>query len=129
MATPGGEWGQSTYLDKGKGWHGSGPGPQAFENLENGTALLVTLSPHIVDPPFATQTPQMLLDTGTPESLVEASNYIAAIEHRQGLKIACIEEIAYTSKFIDRARLESIIEELRPGDYRDYLNSVLEEEG
>ncbi len=71
----------------------------------------------------------MLLDTGTPESLVEASNYIAAIEHRQGLKIACIEEIAYTSKFIDRARLQSIIEELRPGDYRDYLKSVLEEEG
>ncbi len=69
------------------------------------------------------------LDTGTPESLVEASNYIAAIEHRQGLKIACIEEIAYTSKFIDRARLQSIISELRPGDYRDYLKSVLEEEG
>jgi len=67
------------------------------------------------------------LDTGTPESLAEASNYIAAIEHRQGLKVACLEEIAYASGFIDRAGLESIVASLRASDYRDYLESVLRE--
>jgi glucose-1-phosphate thymidylyltransferase len=67
------------------------------------------------------------LDTGTPESLAEASNYIAAIEHRQGLKVACLEEIAYSNGFIDRAQLASIVAALRPGDYRDYLKAVLEE--
>jgi glucose-1-phosphate thymidylyltransferase len=67
------------------------------------------------------------LDTGTPESLSEASNYIAAIEHRQGLKIACLEEIAYSSGFIDRPHLESLVASLRSGDYRDYLQAVLQE--
>jgi len=65
------------------------------------------------------------LDTGTPDSLYEASNYIAAIEHRQGLKIACIEEIAYTAGFIDRAQLDKIVSTLPPSDYRSYLHSVL----
>jgi glucose-1-phosphate thymidylyltransferase len=67
------------------------------------------------------------LDTGTPDSLAEASNYIAAIEHRQGLKVACIEEIAYSSGFIDRGHLEAIVASLRSSDYRDYLESVLQE--
>jgi len=67
------------------------------------------------------------LDTGTTESLAEASNYIAAIEHRQGLKVACIEEIAYCNGFIDRAGLEEIVGALRPSDYREYLESVLQE--
>jgi len=67
------------------------------------------------------------LDTGTPESLLEAANYIAAIEHRQGLKIACLEEIAYSNRFIDRAQLEAIVAGIRSGDYRDYLASVLQE--
>ena len=67
------------------------------------------------------------LDTGTPGSLIEASNYIAAIENRQGLKVACLEEIAYGNGFIDRPGLESIITALRPSDYREYLQGVLEE--
>jgi glucose-1-phosphate thymidylyltransferase len=67
------------------------------------------------------------LDTGTPESLAEASNYIAAIEHRQGLKVACLEEIAFANGFIDRSHLASIVQALRGGDYRDYLESVLQE--
>jgi len=67
------------------------------------------------------------LDTGTPESLLEASSYIAAIEHRQGLKVACLEEIAYSNGFIDRAHLESLLAGLRASDYRDYLQAVLQE--
>ncbi len=67
------------------------------------------------------------LDTGTPESLAEASNYIAAIEHRQGLKVACLEEIAFSNGFIDRAQLASIVAALRSSDYRDYLQAVLDE--
>jgi len=67
------------------------------------------------------------LDTGTPESLSEAGNYIAAIEHRQGLKVACLEEIAFTAGFIDRAGLDKIVNGLRSSDYKDYLAGVLEE--
>jgi glucose-1-phosphate thymidylyltransferase len=67
------------------------------------------------------------LDTGTPESLTEASNYMAAIEHRQGLKVACIEEIAFSNGFIDRPKLEALVAALRPGDYRAYLESVLQD--
>ena len=67
------------------------------------------------------------LDTGTQASLLEASNYIATIEHRQGLKIACLEEVAYRMGFIDRAQLEATISALPKGEYRDYLRIVSEE--
>ena len=59
------------------------------------------------------------LDTGTQTSLLEAGNYIATIEHRQGLKIACLEEAAYRMDFIDQAQLERIVDELPKGEYRD----------
>ena len=64
------------------------------------------------------------LDTGTHESLLDAGEYIAAIEKRQGLKIACLEEIAYQSGFIDREQLERIIETLPDAPYRKYLEMV-----
>jgi glucose-1-phosphate thymidylyltransferase len=67
------------------------------------------------------------LDTGTPDSLYEASNYIAAIEHRQGLKIACLEEIAYTAGFIDRSQFAALVSSLSQSDYRTYLQSVLQD--
>jgi glucose-1-phosphate thymidylyltransferase len=68
------------------------------------------------------------LDTGTQTSLLEAANYIATIEHRQGLKVACLEEIALRAGFIDRRQLSRLID-LRPkGEYRDYLRLVAEEE-
>ena len=67
------------------------------------------------------------LDTGTQTSLLEAGNYIATIEHRQGLKIACLEEVAYRSGFIDRSGLERIIDGLPKGEYREYLKLVSEE--
>jgi glucose-1-phosphate thymidylyltransferase len=64
------------------------------------------------------------LDTGTQTSLLEAGNYIATIEHRQGLKIACLEEVAYRMNFIDQTQLEGIIDGLPKGEYREYLRLV-----
>jgi len=65
------------------------------------------------------------LDTGTPVSLMEASNYIAAIEHRQGLKIACLEEIAYAKGYVDRVQFELLIAALPRSEYRAYLEQSL----
>jgi glucose-1-phosphate thymidylyltransferase len=67
------------------------------------------------------------LDTGTPESLLAASTFIETIEQRQGLKISCLEEIAYRMKFIDRAQLESLAEGYGESDYGQYLTRVLDE--
>jgi glucose-1-phosphate thymidylyltransferase len=67
------------------------------------------------------------LDTGTQTSLLEAGNYIATIEHRQGLKVACLEEVAVRMGFIAQADLTKIIDQLPKGEYRDYLRMVCEE--
>jgi glucose-1-phosphate thymidylyltransferase len=67
------------------------------------------------------------LDTGTQTSLLEAGNYIATIEHRQGLKIACLEEVALRMGFINQSQLSSIIDRLPKGEYRDYLRVVCDE--
>ena len=67
------------------------------------------------------------LDTGTTSALLEASNYIATIEHRQGLKIACLEEVAVRMGFITQSDLAKIIEGLPKNDYRDYLRMVCDE--
>jgi glucose-1-phosphate thymidylyltransferase len=68
------------------------------------------------------------LDTGTQSTLLEASNYIATIEHRQGLKIACLEEVAFRMGFITQNDLSRIIDRLPKGEYRDYLTTVCDEE-
>jgi glucose-1-phosphate thymidylyltransferase len=68
------------------------------------------------------------LDTGTQTSLLEAGNYIATIEHRQGLKVACLEEIALRMRFITQSQLEKTIDRLPKGEYRDYLRMVCQEE-
>ena len=67
------------------------------------------------------------LDTGTTTTLLEASNYIATIEHRQGLKIACLEEVAFRAGFITESQLGAIIDRLPKGEYRDYLRMVSDE--
>jgi glucose-1-phosphate thymidylyltransferase len=67
------------------------------------------------------------LDTGTQTSLLEAGNYIATIEHRQGLKIACLEEVALRTGFITQSQLSKIIDRLPKGEYRDYLQLVCDE--
>ena len=65
------------------------------------------------------------LDTGTFESLLQASQFVEVIEHRQGLKIGCIEEIAYRMKFIDDAKLEEISQPLLKSGYGVYLMKLL----
>ena len=67
------------------------------------------------------------LDTGTHESLLEASHFIETIERRQGLKIACPEEIAYRMGYIDRAQLERLAEPMKKNAYGQYLLDVLKE--
>jgi glucose-1-phosphate thymidylyltransferase len=67
------------------------------------------------------------LDTGTTTTLLEASNYIATIEHRQGLKIACLEEVALRAGFITESQLATTIDRLPKGEYRDYLRMVCDE--
>jgi len=65
------------------------------------------------------------LDTGTHESLLEAAHFIETIERRQGLKIACPEEIAYRMGFIDAAQLEALVQPLEKSGYGEYLRRVL----
>ena len=65
------------------------------------------------------------LDTGTHSSLLQASNYIQAIEERQGLKIACIEEIAYRLGYIDKKALTRLAREMKGNEYGDYLLNIL----
>ena len=67
------------------------------------------------------------LDTGTQESLLDASNYIAALQNRQGFKVACIEEIAFYKRFINATQMESLIAALPKNEYRQYLQDVLSE--
>jgi glucose-1-phosphate thymidylyltransferase len=67
------------------------------------------------------------LDTGTPESMLDAGEFIAIIEKRQGLKIACLEEIAYRMRFINRNQMESILSSMGNNTYRDYLVGVVQE--
>lgn len=68
------------------------------------------------------------LDTGTHQSLLEAGTFIATLEHRQGLKVACLEEIAYRMGFIGKDQLLKLADQYKEGDYRSYLMSVAEQE-
>ena len=68
------------------------------------------------------------LDTGTPESLMQAGNFVETIEARQGLKVACIEEVAYRMGYIDAHGLKRLAEPLR-NDYGRYLLDLLDDDG
>jgi len=70
-----------------------------------------------------------LLDTGTHESLLQASNFVGTIESRQGLKIACLEEIAYRQGFIDREALQRLGSALSKTSYGEYLLKLADDEG
>ncbi len=69
------------------------------------------------------------LDTGTHETLIQASTFIEAIESRQGLKVACIEEIAYRKGYIDAAQLEKLAQPLLKNNYGKYLADLLKVNG
>jgi glucose-1-phosphate thymidylyltransferase len=66
------------------------------------------------------------LDTGTTEALIQAANYVEAIESRQGLKIACLEEVAYRMGFITADQVELLAQKI-PNDYGSYLKAVIRE--
>ncbi len=67
------------------------------------------------------------LDTGTFDSLMQASQFVQLIEHRQGLKVGCIEEIAYRQGFISKEKLEGLAQPLMKSGYGQYLMRILEE--
>ena len=68
------------------------------------------------------------LDTGTFDSLMQASQFVEVIQSRQGLKISCIEEIAYRKGFINEGQLRKIAEPIRKSGYGEYLLKLLEQE-
>ncbi|MCE0561124.1 glucose-1-phosphate thymidylyltransferase RfbA [Limosilactobacillus fermentum] len=67
------------------------------------------------------------LDTGTHDSMMEASNFIATVEKRQNLKVACLEEIAYRMRYIDKEQLVKLAQPLKKNDYGKYLLRLVEE--
>src|SRR5690606_13340265 len=68
------------------------------------------------------------LDAGTPDSLIDSAVFVQTIEKRQGIKIACIEEIAYLNRFIDRTQLEKLANKFKSNNsYGDYLKKILSE--
>jgi glucose-1-phosphate thymidylyltransferase len=67
------------------------------------------------------------LDTGTPDSLLQASQFIQTVQERQGLRVACIEEIAWRMGFIDTAQLQALAAPLAKTDYGTYLRQIAQE--
>ena len=67
------------------------------------------------------------LDTGTPDGMLKAAEYVEAVQSRQGFYISCIEEIAWRRGFIDTAQLRNIGESLKMTDYGQYILSLVEE--
>jgi glucose-1-phosphate thymidylyltransferase len=67
------------------------------------------------------------LDSGTHDSLLEAANFIATIEHRQGLKIACLEEVAFRLGYVDATHMDEMIAQMPDSGYREYLERIMAE--
>jgi glucose-1-phosphate thymidylyltransferase len=69
------------------------------------------------------------LDTGTPDALLQASTFVAAVEQRQGLKVGAVEEVAYRMGFIDAAQVERLAAALRGNAYAEYLLAMIRDSG
>ena len=67
------------------------------------------------------------LDTGTHEALQQAASFVQTIQERQGLKISCVEEIAYRLGYIDKAQLKALAEDMAKNDYGRYLLRLIDE--
>jgi glucose-1-phosphate thymidylyltransferase len=68
------------------------------------------------------------LDTGSPDALADATDFVKVIQHRQGLKIACLEEIAYSNRWISKAELLAWAEKLGKTEYAVYLKKLAQHE-
>ena len=68
------------------------------------------------------------LDTGTPRALLDASSFIGALEDRQGLKVACIEEVSYMKNYITREQLKKVIDKIPKSSYKEYLFKIYKDE-
>ena len=68
------------------------------------------------------------LDTGNPDALLQAANYVAALEQRQGLKVGAIEEVAWRMGFIDASQVERLAAPLKGNPYAQYLMAIIKEE-
>ena len=109
----------NTVLEIARGLKPSARGELEITDVNNaylkaGTLRVVTLGRGIA-----------WLDTGTPESLLQASTYVAAVEQRQGLKIGAVEEVAYRMGFIDAAAVERLAAPLKGNAYGEYLLAMI----
>jgi glucose-1-phosphate thymidylyltransferase len=68
------------------------------------------------------------LDTGVAEALADAAAFVRAVENRQGLRIACVEEVAYRMGFIEAAEVKELADAMGKGDYANYLRLVASED-
>ena len=109
----------SSVVEKAKNLRPSKRGELEITDLNRLYLNEGNLSVEIMDRGYA------WLDTGTHESMLDASNFVATIERRQGLKIACVEEIAHQKGWIDDTQLEKLIEPLKKNQYGRYLKRLL----
>jgi glucose-1-phosphate thymidylyltransferase len=111
-----------TVVDMAKSLRPSGRGEYEITDLNNEYLKLGKLKVQLLRRGFA------WLDTGTHESLLEASDFVQTIEHRQGLKIGCIEEIAYYKGYIGKEQLLEIASRSNENAYCNYLRQLTEQE-
>jgi len=111
-----------TVVDMAKSLRPSGRGEYEITDLNNEYLKLGKLKVQVLRRGFA------WLDTGTHESLLEASDFVQTIEHRQGLKIGCIEEIAYYKGYIGKEQLLEIANRSDQNAYCNYLRQLTEQE-
>lgn len=121
LAVPGFYMYDSRVAEIAKGIEPSGRGELEITDLNKAYLEMGELRAHRLGRGVA------WLDSGTHDSLLEAANFVATIEHRQGLKIACLEEIAFDMGFVSADHLASIVQTMPESDYRAYVESVLAE--
>lgn len=106
-------------VDIAKGLKPSARGELEITDVNNAYLQMGKLNCHLLDRGFA------WLDTGTPDAMQKAAQYVQTIQERQGIKIGCVEEIAFEMGYINEKELHQLAEALSPSDYSKYLSRVL----